>query len=147
LLLIIGGAAILLILILLVIGRSRRGPSSPTPVKPPAPSPTTPPATAEAWLEFTGADGKAITFNLDKPVMLLGRDSQCDVALPASLANIDSVSRQHARFQRDQDGIIVHDLNSKNGLVVNGRHTNHNLLENGDRLAFGSVEATFHNQR
>ena len=79
--------------------------------------------------------------------MVVGRDAGCDIVLPASLANIDSVSRQHARFQRDQDGIIVHDLNSKNGLMVNGRHTNHNLLENGDRLALGSVEATFNSKR
>jgi hypothetical protein len=146
LLLIIGGAAILLILILLVIGQSRRPPAPAKPVAPP-PLPSAPPAAAEAFLEFAAADGKVITFNLDKPVMLLGRDSSCDIALPASLANIDSVSRQHARFQRDEDGMIVHDLESKNGLLVNGRHTNHNLLENGDRLAFGSVEATFHNKR
>ena len=79
--------------------------------------------------------------------MVLGRAGSCDIVLPALLANVDSVSHQHARFNRDQEGIMVHDLESKNGLKVNGRYTNHNLLEDGDRLTFGSVEATFHNRR
>ncbi|HET7376129.1 MAG TPA: FHA domain-containing protein, partial [Anaerolineae bacterium] len=141
LLLIIGGAAIVLILILMILGRSRRRP----PVQPP--TPLAPPAPTAASLEFAGADGKVLTFNLDKPVMVLGRAGSCDIVLPASLANVDSVSHQHARFNRDQEGIMVHDLESKNGLKVNGRYTNHNLLEDGDRLSFGSVEATFHNRR
>ena len=141
LLLIIGGAAIVLILILMVLSRLRRRP----PVQPP--TPLTPPTPTAASLEFAVADGQTITINLDKPVMVLGRDSSCDIVLPASLANVDSVSHQHARFNRDQEGIMVHDLESKNGLRVNGRYTNHNLLEDGDRLAFGSVEATFHNRR
>lgn len=141
LLLIVSGAAIVLILILMVLGRLRRRP----PVQPP--TPLVPPTPTAASLEFAVADGQAITINLDKPVMVLGRDSSCDIVLPASLANVDSVSHQHARFNRDQEGIMVHDLESKNGLRVNGRYTNHNLLEDGDRLAFGSVEATFHNRR
>jgi pSer/pThr/pTyr-binding forkhead associated (FHA) protein len=133
-------------LILLVISRARRR-RPPVSAKPIAPPPSIPPTATAAQLEFTATDGQAITFNLDKPVMVLGRDSRCDIVLPASLANIDSVSHQHARFQRDEDGISVHDLETTNGLSVNGRHTNHNLLEDGDRLAFGSVEATFRNKR
>jgi len=143
--LIIGGAVLVLLLLLLLIGRSRRRRTKP--VESTMATPPTAPVVTEAWLEFTTADGQVLTFNLDKPSMVVGRDSICDIALPTSLANIDSVSRQHARFQRDQDGLIVHDLDSKNGLKVNGRHTLHNLLENGDRLTFGSVAATFHNQR
>ena len=87
-------------------------------------------------------DGSTQEYHFEKGPVYIGRQLGSTIFLPAL-----SVSRQHARFQRDQEGLIVHDLDSKNGLMVNGRHTLHNLLENGDRLTFGKVEATFHNQR
>lgn len=137
---IIGGAVsvLLLIVLLLVIrARRRRHLQSTQPVAPVSP------LEATAVLEFTGAAGKVLSFNLDKTSMILGRGGDSDIVLPDSLPNIDTVSRQHARFNRDQDGFAVHDLESQNGLTVNGHHTNHNLLEDGDRIAFGSAEATF----
>jgi len=40
-------------------------------------------------------------------------------------------------------GEVVVDLGSRNGLTVDGRHTNQNVLQDGDRIGFGSVEAVF----
>ena len=143
---IIGGALIVLVLLIILLVRLRRSASTTKSTPPPAPAPDVAPAGLVASLEFTDTTGKAITFTFDKPVTLLGRGDTCDIVLPDSLADIDTVSRQHAQFNRDEDGLIVHDLESRNSLMVNGRHTNHNLLEDGDRLTFGRVEAIFHNK-
>ncbi|HZY44799.1 MAG TPA: FHA domain-containing protein [Anaerolineae bacterium] len=143
---VIGGAAALLLLIMLLIvlarrRRQHRHIQSTEPISPVAvPTPA-------ATLEFTDAAGKPIVIPLDKKALVVGRGAGSDIELPDSLPNIDTVSRQHVRISRDQDGYNIHDLESENGLKVNGRHTNYNLLEDGDRISFGSVEATFHYKR
>jgi pSer/pThr/pTyr-binding forkhead associated (FHA) protein len=38
----------------------------------------------------------------------------------------------------------VRDNGSTNGLAVNGRQTLENVLQDGDRIQFGEVEAIFH---
>lgn len=51
-----------------------------------------------------------------------------------------SVSRIHARFENGDSGIIVRDLNSRNGTTVNGRKLAPNEaaeLEDGDLILFG----------
>jgi len=53
------------------------------------------------------------------------------------------VSREHAVFMRENDGIYLEDLNSRQGTFVNGeRTTRHKLLRN-DRLEFGVQGASF----
>jgi hypothetical protein len=138
-----GGLLFLLILLFLWRRRARRATvqraAQPTePVKPIAP-PTSP----AAVLEFKTADGSVLRFTLDKPALTLGRSGDNDLIVPDSVPEAETVSQHHARFWRDQDDLIVRDLNSRNGLTVNGRHTNHNLLQDGDRLTFGAAEAIF----
>ncbi len=143
---VIGGVAALLLLIIvwIVLARRRRQRRHIQPTEPISPvAPPTPAAT----LEFTDAAGKPIMIPLDKTMLVVGRGAGSDIVLPNSLPNIETVSRQHARISREPDGYNVHDLESQNGLTVNGRHTNYNLLEDGDRISFGSVEATFRNKR
>jgi pSer/pThr/pTyr-binding forkhead associated (FHA) protein len=73
----------------------------------------------------------------------LGRADDNDLVVPGTLPNADTVSQHHAQFRRDQADYIVRDLGTPNGLTLNGRHTNHNLLQDGDRVSFGAVEAVF----
>jgi pSer/pThr/pTyr-binding forkhead associated (FHA) protein len=75
--------------------------------------------------------------------MTLGRAADNDLVVPDSIPEADTVSQHHAQFRRDQDDYIVRDLNSQNGLTVNQRHTNHNVLQDGDQLGFGAAQATF----
>lgn len=49
--------------------------------------------------------------------LTLGRGADCDIKLASA-----SVSRQHARLRVDEDGAIVEDLGSSNGVLVDGRH-------------------------
>lgn len=46
---------------------------------------------------------------------IVGRFRECDIVLPS-----ENVSRRHARFLLDHDGLFIEDLNSANGVFVNG---------------------------
>lgn len=144
--LIIGGGLIALAVLSLFWLRQRRSrravadrAAQPTePVKPIAPPP--PPTAA---LEFKDTTGSVVRFALLTPSLTLGRSGDNDLIVPDSVPEADTVSQHHAQFRRDQDDYVVRDLNSQNGLTVNGRHTNHNVLQDGDRIAFGAAEAIF----
>ncbi len=140
---VIGGGGLLLIIIVVMVlrrlvqRRQARHVQPTEPVKPIAPPATT------AALEFVDASGGVVRLALNKPALTLGRSADNDLIVPDSIPNADTVSHRHAQIHRDQDDYIVRDLGSQNGLTINGRHTNHNLLQDGDRVGFGSAEAIF----
>lgn len=144
---VIAGLVLLLIVVLMLFWRrSRKLRSAPQAQSEKAGEPSSPiavPPPAAVSLEFTAESG-SISFLLDKPAMTIGRAPDNDILLAAPILNADTVSQHHARLRRDQDGYVVRDLGSKNGLAVNGRQTIENLLQDGDRLQLGEVEAIFH---
>ena len=150
--LVIGGLVLLLVIVLVLFWRMSRKPSGePTapiekPEEPPLPIvvPPPPPPPAIISLEFSAEADQHVSFTLDKPVLTIGQASDNDIVLAAPVLNADTVSQHHARLYRDQDGYIVRDLSSRNGLAVNGRQTVENLLQDGDRVQFGEAEAIFH---
>ncbi len=84
------------------------------------------------------ADGKRMLIGPDGAV--LGRSREADIVL-----NDPNVSRRHAEIAPDgRHGWTVRDLNSTNGVKVNGRRiAGPTRLESGDRLAMGTAEARF----
>jgi S1-C subfamily serine protease len=72
--------------------------------------------------------------NVTKSLAIIGRSSQCDVRIDA-----ESVSARHARIKRYQDHVVVEDLGSTNGLLVNGeRITSPAYLSDGDEIQVGT---------
>ncbi|MEO8980849.1 MAG: FHA domain-containing protein [Polyangiaceae bacterium] len=70
-------------------------------------------------------------------VVVLGRGSGADIVVAGPL-----VSRQHAELRETDQGLVIADLSSRNGVFVNGRRINAPaLLATGDTLAIG--ETTF----
>lgn len=69
----------------------------------------------------------------DRPIVI-GRAPDCDLHLPH-----ESISRQHARISKEEDGWVLRDLESKNGSRVNTFHVQEQLLRNGDRLDLGTI--------
>ncbi len=64
---------------------------------------------------------------------LAGRSDACDLVLPS-----EHVSREHAAFVRRWDGVVVSDLGSRNGVLVNARAiTGEHRLADGDRITVG----------
>lgn len=92
-------------------------------------------------------------FALSKDEMTIGRAENVDIYVPEP-----SVSRFHSRLQLDGEGQLqIKDLNSTNGIFINGRKTTDGLMKEGDTLQVGKVtlmkldylnrvEGTFHSQ-
>lgn len=96
-----------------------------------------------AFLERVGEGEGPRIFALNRPYMIVGRDESSDVCLSERLTHGLTVSRRHAQIRREDDDFVVEDLGSQNGIKVNGQVTHRNLLRDGDRITFGSVEFTF----
>lgn len=92
---------------------------------------------------LNGADGLLVKVypvaTIEQPLLLttepvlIGRDSQCSLALP-----VDAVSRRHATIEFDGSHHVIVDLGSLNGTFVNEtRLLSPRPLETGDRIRFG----------
>ena len=69
----------------------------------------------------------------------IGRSRDCAIVLEDA-----GVSRHHAELRPDEDGWLVEDLGSTNGVLVNGRRIRGGQsLQDGDRLELGSTEVVF----
>lgn len=74
----------------------------------------------------------------DKMLLRVGRAPNNDLIL-----NIGNVSRFHAVFTASSSGVVLSDLNSKNGTLVNGRRINTPVnLETGDVIDIGPARIT-----
>jgi hypothetical protein len=68
----------------------------------------------------------------------LGRSAECQLSLDDPL-----VSRRHALLTVVSDGVTIEDLQSRNGIIVNGeRITRRTPLNAGDTIVIGSQELT-----
>jgi hypothetical protein len=79
---------------------------------------------------------------VDKRRVLIGRSRECDVQLSDS-----NVSRRHAELRQEGATYWIVDLDSTNGIEVNGRRLRRAKLEDGDRVTLGSTELTFRRER
>jgi pSer/pThr/pTyr-binding forkhead associated (FHA) protein len=71
---------------------------------------------------------------LNKPEMLVGRHSTAEVRL-----SLPDISRRHCRFVFGDGCWRVFDLNSLNGIYVNGERLHDATLFHGDRVRIGSL--------
>jgi hypothetical protein len=81
-------------------------------------------------------DGK--TFVIDRPRAVIGRSSRCDFVV-----DDPNVSRRHAELQRRGADWFVVDLDSTNGVAVNGKQVRSERLAPGDEIALGTARLRF----
>jgi predicted component of type VI protein secretion system len=75
---------------------------------------------------------------LNEGTFAVGRNASCQLSLDDPL-----VSRRHALFEVGQGGVTVEDLNSRNGVIVNGHRIDGKVqVTVGDRILIGSQELT-----
>ena len=79
---------------------------------------------------------------VDKRRLLIGRSKECDIQLADP-----NVSRRHAELRQEGASYWIVDLDSTNGVEVNGRRLKRAKLEDGDRLTLGSTELVFRRER
>jgi serine/threonine-protein kinase len=71
---------------------------------------------------------------LTKARFTVGRAASCDVSIPAP-----EVSSLHCELLKDGEWWCIYDLNSRNGILVNGKKVNHAKLNHGDRITIAHV--------
>lgn len=70
---------------------------------------------------------------IDKPILLLGRDMECDIRLDSR-----KISRRHCCLARVGIHLLVRDLGSTNGVRINGVRVVEGRLKSGDELTIGN---------
>ena len=92
----------------------------------------------ECSAELARVDGRHNTsFALARRTRI-GRAPGCELQIDST-----SVSRHHALVLVGQREVIVEDLNSTNGVLVNGRKVSRQLLNDGDMLTIGEAQFRF----
>ncbi len=103
--------------------------------------------TTDSWadLELSSArlivssEGRQLAeVSLNRPRMILGRDSTCDISLDSHY-----LSRYQNLFMETDEGWVIIDLNSTNGCYVNGRRVREHRLKDGDVIGVGQHQLRF----
>ena len=76
-------------------------------------------------------DGPSIL--VDKPILLLGRHPECDVQIDSR-----KISRRHCCIAQVNDYLVVRDLDSTNGIRINGVRVVEGKLRPGDEVTIGN---------
>jgi pSer/pThr/pTyr-binding forkhead associated (FHA) protein len=91
-----------------------------------------------SWLLQSSGESPHIIRLSPGTTKTIGRTAKADFVLDASL-----VSRVHCRLTADTSNqLVVEDLDSTNGTLVNGKRVSRAVLRNGDVLTIGRVEFT-----
>jgi ABC-type multidrug transport system ATPase subunit len=79
-------------------------------------------------------------FRLEKDLLVLGRDPNSDIVI-----NLPEISARHAQLKQCDGSYEIIDLNSRNGLIYQGRRIAQQLLADGDVLHIGTaVTLSYH---
>ena len=90
-------------------------------------------------LEQIGGPGAPREFVLELPEVIIGRSLQANISIDGN-----GISRQHAAVRRAGPEYSFLDLNSANGVYLNGVKTHSAVLRQGDTLQLGDAVFVFH---
>ena len=109
---------------------------------------TPPPAAAEdapapeVDREVASLSWDGQTMRIEKRRVLLGRSRECDIQVEDA-----NVSRRHAELRQEGSSYWIVDLDSTNGIEVNGKRVKRAKLEPGDTFTVGATEIAFSTER
>ena len=86
------------------------------------------------------SEGKRVFLTDDMQELVVGREPSCDFPI-----NEYVISRNHAKIMKKWGGIALVDLESKNGCFVNNKRVKEEFLQDGDRIAMGTIVMLFRN--
>lgn len=89
-------------------------------------------------LEQTAGPGSPARHELTADTLVVGRGSAADLRLDS-----DDVSRTHAQLLRIDDEYTIEDLDSRNGIFLNGLQVHSAVLRDGDQVQLGDVVFTY----
>lgn len=70
-----------------------------------------------------------------KSELTIGRSDNSDISLDGL-----GISNRHARLLQTGNGIVIEDLNSTNGVYINGKRVSRHTISSGDAVQIGSFE-------
>lgn len=88
------------------------------------------------------AAGKKLSLPEDKQEFIIGREGVADLTIDENV-----ISRQHVKLERKWGGIVIVDLQSKNGTFVNNDRVEEKLLRDGDKVMLGTVKLLYRNPK
>ena len=128
-------------------------PPPPPPVYPePEAPPKIPPAVSTVepergipYLKSLGRPAGTAYCTLDRPRTRIGRadDGSNDLVIDEHFVGWPTVSQNHALIEYDGEHCVLVDLDSENGVYVNGQRTGVNILHDGCTVSFGQVHFVF----
>ncbi len=71
---------------------------------------------------------------LQQGLLTLGRDKSCQISIPSN-----GISKKHAQILVKETGLVIEDLNSRNGIFVKGKQIKSQELKSGDKVALYDV--------
>src|SRR5262245_7976996 len=86
------------------------------------------------------AEGKKILFSDDLQEVDIGRDPKCTLFIDDPV-----ISRKHAKLIRKWGGIVLQDLESRNGSFINNEKVQEKLLRDGDKVMLGTIKLLYRN--
>jgi hypothetical protein len=105
----------------------------------------TPPTTEELVEEPPEVEREVVTLTVhgnrhqvDKRRVVIGRSRDCDVQVADP-----NVSRRHAELRQEGTTYWLVDLDSTNGIAVNGRRVKRAKLQDGDTITLGATDVAF----
>lgn len=94
---------------------------------------------AQAFLVITSGEQRGTFIRLAGNPLTFGRAASVDFKLDDG-----RVSRRHFEVSRTTEGYSIHELQTTNGVFVNGERTSKQLLENQDTIHVGSTDLVFY---
>jgi len=89
----------------------------------------------EARLEILKGNDAGAQFKITGSIVRLGRSADSDIIITDA-----SASRNHAELTKVNDSFVIKDLNSSNGVFVNGNKIKEHYLVSGDMFSIGNHE-------
>ena len=83
-------------------------------------------------------------YKIDTNETVLGRAADATIRLQD-----DGISRRHARVVQDGPNLVIEDMKSANGTVINGKAVARHVLKDGDKIQIGSttiLKFTYHDE-
>jgi pSer/pThr/pTyr-binding forkhead associated (FHA) protein len=100
------------------------------------------PVRERAYLLILSPQEKKRLIELGEKDIVIGRSSECDIRFL-----VENVSRRHARVFLHNEEFMIEDLDSTNGLFVNGVKVVRCALRNNDQIALGGVRLLFNEEK
>jgi Protein of unknown function (DUF3662)/FHA domain len=104
----------------------------------PDPTETASPEEVGVEREVVALSMNGVRHDIGQRTTSLGRSRDCEIQVPDP-----NVSRRHAELVQEGSAYWIVDLDSTNGIEVNGRRQKRAKLADGDRITLGSTELVF----